>query len=261
MINDQDFSLLELYLDGTLTGDSKITFEVRLQNEEDLRNYLSFMMETDKALEAFDKEQKMKEWKEIIQSEVREGDMDIVQPTLIRQLSTVYRSNTVRYVMSIAAMMMLFVAIYLMVPNSSTSPDQLASVYWNKTAHFSPDTNRGATPQPIENTIEKIYELHEQGEYATALNNINQLAAPDERTTLLKGSCYYHLGEIDNAIQAFQQIVQLKNSYAEDEAKWYLALSYLSKGDLANGQKELEEIAGQKLWNHQFAVQLLEEIR
>ncbi len=261
MINDQDFSLLELYLDGTLTEDSKITFEVRLQNEEDLRNYLSFMIETDKALETFDKEQKIEEWKEIIQSEVGEEDMDIAQPAIVRQLSTVYRSNTARYVMSIAAMMMLFVAIYLMVPSSSTAPDQLASVYWNKTAHFSPDTNRGATPQPIESTIEKIYELHEQGEYAAALNGIKQLAAPDEKTTLLKGSCYYHIGEMDNAIQTFQQIVQLENSYAEDEAKWYLALSYLSKGDVAKGQKELEEIAVQNLWNHQFAAKLLKEIR
>ncbi|MEZ4886286.1 MAG: tetratricopeptide repeat protein [Chitinophagales bacterium] len=255
MINDKDFSLLESYLEGTMTGDAKISFEERLRKEEGLSEYLSLIIESDAFLKEFDKQQKIEEWKKIVQ----DTSPQTVEPT--KWLHTIRHNPIGKYAFRIAAMLLLFVAIYWFIPVSYNSPEQLASHYWSETANFSyADARRGDTPKNIENTVKKIYELHETGDYKAALNAIQELSVSDEKMTLLKGSCYYNLGETDSAIRTFQQIITLQNSYTEDEAKWYLALSYLKKGDGKMGIKELQEIIDRKLWNHKLAKVLLKKL-
>ena len=255
MINDNDFLLLESYVEKTLIGEAKISFEERLKQEDELQYYLTLMLESDIILEEFDKEQQIGEWKDFLQTEQTQ------HVTPVRKLQNIRNSRAGSYLLSIAAMLLLFVAIYFIVPSTSNSPEQLASQYWTETAHFSyADARRGDTPITIENTTKKIYELHKTGNYDTALSTIEELSVSDEKMTLLKGSCYYNMGQVDNAIYTFRQITSLQNSYIEDEAKWYLALSYLKKGDIKMSKQELQEIINKKSWNYKLAQKLLNEI-
>ena len=254
MINDKDFLLIEAYVGGTLEGESKTSFEKRLRQEKELNKYLSLVLESDLFLEEFDKQQKIQEWTALLHERP-------TKPSFIKTLASVRHSRAGRYALSMAAMLLIFLTVYVWLPFSNPSPDQLASQYWSKTAHFSyAEAQRGDTPKTLEKTTKKIYDLHAEGEYRTALQEIEELSVTDEKLTLLKGSCYYNLDEIDNAINAFKQITQLQNSYTEDEAKWYLALCYLKKGNMEEGKKELQRIVANKGWNYKHANILLKEI-
>lgn len=258
MINDKDFALVESYLEGDLTEEAKTLFEKRLKEEEELQKYLALIIESDRFLEGFNKEQKIEEWKEVLQ---KESILDSKKEfSFLAPLKNIKHSQLGRYALSIAAMLLVFVTIYLLIP-SNNSPEQLASHYWTETAQFSyADARRGDTPKTIENTTKKIYTLHKTGYYEEALKAIEELSVPDEKMILLKGSCYYNMDEIDKAVEAFQQITTLQNSYTEDEAKWYLALCYLKKGNVEKGKKELQEIIVKKRWNHKYATKILKEI-
>ncbi len=257
MINDNDFSLIESYLDGSLTGNDRISFEKRIRAEEELKESLSLMIEMDIVLHEFDKNQQIEEWKNIIATE------PLPKPTIIRRLVDIRHSQVGQYALSIAAMLLLFVAIYFLVPTSTNSPEQLANHYWSETAQFSySNVSRGENLETVvEDTLEDIYNLHKTGNYTATLKAIEALPTLDEKTILLKGSCYYNTDQIDNAITIFQKIVTSPNNYSVDEAKWYLALSYLKKGKTEKAQKELQEIVDKKLWNNVSAGELLKEIQ
>ncbi|MFK7908298.1 MAG: tol-pal system YbgF family protein [Chitinophagales bacterium] len=256
MINDSDFSLIESYLDGTLAKNDRASFEKRIRVEDELKESLSLMMEMDIVLEEFDKNQQIEEWKNIITTE------PLPQPTLIRRLSTIRHTQAGQYALSIAAMLLLFVAIYFLVPNPANSPQQLANHYWSETAQFSySNISRGENSEVVENSLEDIYTLHKTGDYTATLKAIEALPTLDEKAILLKGSCYYNTNQADKAILAFQEITASPNNYSVDEAKWYLALSYLKKGDTKQAQKKLQEIVNQKLWNNVSASKLLKKIQ
>ena len=258
MITDRDFSLLESYLDEILTGEAKTSFEDRLRNEEDLAEQLSLMVETNILLEDFDKHQKIEEWKEIIQTE----SISIHQTGSIRWLSNIHQNRTVQYALSLAAMLVIGVALYFILPTTSASPEQLASHYWSETAHFSyADTSRGNNSETTEQeVIQQIYNLHKTGNYTKAIDAIEKLPSTDSKMNLLKGSSYYNANKLEEAIHTFQQIADLPNHYLKEEAKWFLALSYLKKQDIENSKKELQGIVKQRLWNHALAKELLKEI-
>ncbi len=257
MINDKDFLLIESYLEDTLTEDAKTSFEERLSTEKELNKYLSLVIESNLFLEEFDKQQKIEEWTGILQAEP-----ELNKPfTVIKTLANVKHSQFGRYVLSIAALLLIFITVYIFAPISNPSPDQLASQYWSETAQFSyAEARRGGMPKTIERTTKRIYDLHEAGDYEAALQAIDEFSVSDEKMTLLKGSCYYNMGKIEEAIHTFQQITTLQNSYTEDEAKWYLALCYLKSGDTQKGMKELHEIIAKKRWNYKQATALLREM-
>jgi len=256
MINDTDFSLIESYLEGTLTGDDRISFEKRIRAEEELKESLSLMLEMDVVLQEFDKNQQIEEWKNIIATE------PLPQLTIIKRLSNIRHTQAGQYALSMAAMLLLFVAIYFLVPTSTSSPEQLASQYWSETAHFSyANVSRGENHEAVENSLEDIYSLHKTGDYAATLKAIEVLPTLDEKTILLKGSCYYNTNQTEKAILTFQEITASPDNYSIDEAKWYLALSYLKKGNTKEAQEQLQEIVNQKLWNNVSASKLLKEIQ
>lgn len=74
------------------------------------------------------------------------------------------------------------------------------------------------------------YAAYEQGEYATAISHLNLLLKTQPKNSgayLYIGLCHLELRECPQAIEAFNQVLALKNPHYSDDAEWYLALTYL----------------------------------
>ena len=106
--------------------------------------------------------------------------------------------------------------------------------------------------------LKSAYEAFDQKKYSKTLEILNELSPETNEVILLKGATYFQQKDSEKAIENFQKIDSQTSE--NDEAKWYLALSYLQKNDIENARPILESIIQKKTWQHQKADEILREL-
>ena len=98
-------------------------------------------------------------------------------------------------------------------------------------------------------------------EYASALPLLKQLLAKHPEESNLKiacGNAHLAIGQTEEAILHFESIIQIDDPLFSDQARWYLALSYLKKGQVSKTKELLTQLAkDSKADFHKEAVRLL----
>ncbi|GAA0188305.1 hypothetical protein GCM10009122_46250 [Fulvivirga kasyanovii] len=136
--------------------------------------------------------------------------------------------------------------------------------------------------QPISNQFEEFYELYpavtiQRGEgdevnkalqlyseekYQEAANELTSLASADQPTYYLYlGNCYLQLGQSQNAIAAFETLIEVSNdSILTQHSQWYLALAYLQSNEPESLKALLHKIIDQQGMYTELASKLLNKI-
>ncbi len=140
-----------------------------------------------------------------------------------------------------ASVLILIFAISPLFKPKSVNPSELF------VTHFRPaeDIVLAGTRGTGDDLDRQAYEAYRLGNYAEALEIFeSQIEDSPYRLTDLfyLGNCYLTEGRWQEASQAFDEVIRARTSLAED-AKWYLALSYLQLNRLDEAQGLLEEIA------------------
>ena len=115
---------------------------------------------------------------------------------------------------------------------------------------------------PYDEYIRKTLRYFNKGNYKKALSRFETVikSYPDDINALFYGGlCYYNLGNNENAIEYFQKTAIHTYSNFDEEALWFLALSYrnLKLYDKAKGI--LKEISASKGFYAKQAANLLEK--
>lgn len=90
-------------------------------------------------------------------------------------------------------------------------------------------------PEEIRSLYHRAHQAIYRGDYKFAgrlLAEIEDLRPGEERTSHMRGLCHFHQGEIDQAIEYFQQALQLKE---EPSNHFYLGLCFEKKNSLQEG--------------------------
>lgn len=130
------------------------------------------------------------------------------------------------------------------------------------TKHFELPTNQ--TKMSLDNNptdFDKANKAYKNGNYKESIMLYNESLAenPDNAQTLLyKGGAELAINQTKDATQTFQKLVQNKN-YA-DIANWYLALTYLKKGDTEKTKSYLKLISLEDKTYYDKAEELLKEL-
>ena len=107
------------------------------------------------------------------------------------------------------------------------------------------------------NDTEKLMYLYEAGDYAAAIP-LMEAHHNTAQWDFYLGISYLAEKQTNKAIDRFLNID--KNSDFYSQAKWYLALSYVKKGEMEEANTLLKEIVTAKSFQYQNAALLLEEI-
>ena len=118
-------------------------------------------------------------------------------------------------------------------------------------------TVRGAKDEDTTRLAE-AFRAYDQNQFAKAGQYFGSL--PKDATTLLySGNCYLAEKKFDEAAKAFQELLAEYDIF-DEQAEWFLALSYLGKNDMTNSIQSLNQIIKRKASYSSRATKLLSDL-
>jgi tetratricopeptide (TPR) repeat protein len=248
-IPDTHLNLIERYLADTLSPTDREAFEMRLENEPNLKEQLSLYEQAREAVDLYAEAQlKAKFRDQYFADKQTERKEKKVKPLFARPLYWVA-----------AAAVVLLAALFIARPwSSSLSPEQLYAANYEL-----PSLNvRG----DAETRLDSATLLMGAGGFAEALPILQDLAKDslfDRRPAAWyrAGLCQMELNNFEEAIDALARVPETTSLV--HSSRWYMALSNLRMGQIEESQAQLqlilEKSRDQEL--KEKAGSLLEELR
>jgi len=218
------------HLDKSLQGEGSPEMELQISNDpEAAREWNYLLLAVDAIQEAGLQEQVV-----TIKNEWKAQQTTMVKPTggIVRQIS--------RNMAKIAAILVLVAggaAFYKYVTISS------GSLYNKYYSSYDLNTSRGAGNA---DAVEKAYQAKDWHAVLSAFNATKR----DNKMDFLAGVADLELKKYDDAIEHFEQVIavnaQSGSDYFQDEAQYYLAISWLAKDKVNEALPILEKIRANK---------------
>jgi len=246
---------LDKYIQGELTGNDLKEFEALLEKDEVLKQKADFHQYADTVLhdklgeankidpalksiienlgDKYFVEEEITNEKEIIQEE------KVAKPSIIKRLLPFATSAA-------AAALLLFLSL----PNQFDRHFDLLKV------------KNSQSSTTISNDFEKANERYKSKNYKDAIFLYDKSLTENSNNPYAlqyKGCAEMELDQIDKAINTFQQLATQHIDF-KDLANWYLALSYLKKGEEQKAKNTLKFISKDDKEYYEKAQQLLKEL-
>ncbi len=216
------------YLDGELTGAEKINMEQQLAADKTLQNEMDSLKSTREAVKLSGLQQKV--------ADIHVKMMEEMQPPVKKINST---RKILRYSMAVAASLVLLVGGYMAYNFSNLSSSKIfASNYQS----FELSNVRDADSQQI-SSLEKAYR---QKKYKEVIELQVQNNIKSVREIFLAAMSYIELENNVRAIDEFKKVITgnkvAQTSLLNDEAEYYLALTYIRNKDFGLALNLLRKI-------------------
>ncbi len=222
--------LLDRFFKGKLTEDEKLRFESLLQSNEDLREEFEFQQAAHEAI-VRNKHRELKDYLQEVDMEMRE------------ETKTVKMSHW-KPIWKIAAVLLLLVCSTVLILKLIETEDS-GAVSQSFISYYSPYPNvvspitRGEDFNP-EDLEKAAFIAYESGNYGLSDSLFTRiLPYQTDYIQFYKGISKFELGEYDSAIHYFDNYLYSDGTQLRDQAKWYMALSFLVKGDTTKGKEEM----------------------
>ncbi|WP_163717942.1 tetratricopeptide repeat protein [Mangrovibacterium lignilyticum] len=227
---------IDQFLNMELSEDELASFESELSNNPDLVAELELFKEIDSALEEKDvmglRDKLDRISKDIIKEKRKERSFIARIP------------NSRIAVATIAASLILLISI-----TSLLSRHQVANERELYSEFFRPYEATGIFRSNNSNLDSKIsIALHKYNEanYAEAVQLFNEVLQSDSSNPVgnfYQGMSYQGLGEFNQAISSYNEVIKAKNNLFMEQAEWYTALCYLQNDNRRKAFKQLQRIA------------------
>jgi len=147
--------------------------------------------------------------------------------------------RTLRYVLSIAASILLLVVGYMGYQFINLSAEKL---YSSNYAHYDLSATRGAAPESV-TAADKAYQ---EGNYREVVRLAATGTDQSSRSYFLAGASALELKDYTGAVSYFNKVLELNRTTGEkkfnDDAEYYLALTYIRTRDLDYALELLNKI-------------------
>lgn len=218
-LNDQDFLEIESYIRKELPSEQAVSFEKKLLDnpafakaykvEKDIHDSISFV-----------EQQKLK------------GRLNKIHEDIFPENQAIERkitSSRRRWAPLAAAVLVgVIIAAFFLFPQGQSSQQLMADFY--EKPSFAPE--RGVSD------FADIQKAYQEDDFQQTITLISQSDNPSLQ--LYKGIAHLELGEYDDAQSIFSSLQA--NTNINDQATWYLALTFLKMDDKEASKKELEKL-------------------
>lgn len=155
--------------------------------------------------------------------------------------------NLVKWMVRIAASVILIISAWFMYQYSSTNSSTLYSEIYQP---YSINTDRGVGEIKTHNMVQEF----KQNNYSAVIKIFESLASTNNREKFLAGYAYHQAGNYQQSLLVFQQILSYNQKtntrLYNDEAEFYSGLSYLKLRNTSSAADIFESI--RKNPNHTF---------
>ena len=168
---------------------------------------------------------------------------------LIEDLNEIHRESPAEYSKSgprkllwaAAAVVLLFFlawVVYDMLFDEGKDPQTLYAEYYE--VYPALDQKRDANAESDE--LNQALASYRKGEYRKALNGFQKSFSTPVASDFYSGICFMELQKPDSAIYFLSLVVDEGDNLLMNQAQWYLALSYLSQGEVESAILILNKI-------------------
>ena len=260
---------IERYLDGNLTGEEKADFERQMKADSQLaddveayrainfaianKDYAELKNDLVKAKKLisdvranlqvnYEVETEKSEPEVSVQRQSsRENETDV---SLIDQLLNwlIPTQPAFRLALAVAVIAVLLIPAYMVFMGGSANHEQLFA------ENFAPypdviSSSRGESDEPLDGLLEAM-QSYENKNYSGALIHFNDFLNTNPTyydALFYRGVTNLQLGNIEQAASDLESVMD-NNRTLENQAKWYLALLHLKKGEVSEASEVLKEI-------------------
>ncbi|HTQ27720.1 MAG TPA: tetratricopeptide repeat protein [Puia sp.] len=222
------------YLDSSLQGAAPITVAQLIREDQDMAaTWLNLQLSVDIIREAGLRERVARIRRQYEQNRSASG-----KPAVVRRLNY-------KLLFRAAACVILLAGAAILYKYSTTTPEMLYSKYYTT---YDLGTSRG------EGHAEAMERAYRQKQWEVVLSLQASSKETDNKTLFLSGMAAMELKKYNQAIEDFQQVLnrnlQTRDTYFQDEAEYYLAMSYLASQQTDQAITILTKIRADK--NHLF---------
>jgi TolA-binding protein len=247
--NLHDIDLIQRYLDRSLTDIEKANLEERLKNEPVLKTMYLEHQQLIKGIRYSYLQTKLQQ--------LRALENTLPQLAAEKKGKRVWLVTYWKQAAAIAATVAFF-AIGFVLWNRPATPQELYAEHFKVYPNvFEPITRGEVNPS----TRMEAFAAYEAGNYSQAAALFTNLLAEKEEAGMLMllGNCNLVLG---NTAEARSQFIRLINDFddLDNQAKWYLGLSYLKDGDVKTAQLIFQELSNSEYSYAARAKKLLNKI-
>ncbi len=236
---------IELYLEGQLSGDELTEFKEAQDTDPEFAKMTEDYKLAMRSVEEFGKQELKKQLRQIHIEEIK-ASPKFGQRELFR-----YAAIFIGFLIVSAPFLYTY---FTSNPNYQKLYDNNFSLY--------PDiiSQRGETQNLMLEEAMSYYKNKDFENAAVLFHNLDVQELPFAKAIKLYSGISY-LGSGDNILaeDVFVGIINDNDNPFDGQAKWYLALSYLSRENIDEAVPLLDEIVGNKSYNHARAKKILKE--
>ncbi len=256
--------LIERYFENDLSSDELAAFQKRLSNDPDFAKAFQLERELMEGIEAFGNEQLRKQL-EMIHSE-ETGEVETTDeeedepPSFVSPFDPeLVGGKMVKMVgrkwWLAAAVLILGLVARVLFWESNPTPQQLYAIYAVHEFNF---TEMGTSEELLSNA-EGLLKAEKYEESLPVLDTYLEANQNDKEVMKAKGIALLETGKYEEALDIFREVGQASPIF-ENEANWYIALTYLKQGKIKNCKKALSAISATSP-KHKDANKLLEYLK
>jgi tetratricopeptide (TPR) repeat protein len=247
-----DINLVHRYLERELTEAERRDFELRLQQDSALKSMMIEHKQLIYGIRYSHLQQKIQQLKAL------EGT--IAHAELPKEAKQRWLVPSWKRVAAIAASVVLVISVFVYFFTGKQTPEELYALHFEAYPNvFEPVVRDGTLPAATARA--QAFAAYEEGNYAVAVSIFKDLLKKKEEAGILMllGNSYLELG---NTQEARNQFIKLINNYQEfdEQAKWYLGLSYLKDGDSKKAELILKELSNSEYNYAERAKDVLKKI-
>ncbi|MEM7660079.1 MAG: tetratricopeptide repeat protein [Bacteroidota bacterium] len=257
-MDQETYELVKSYLRGELTEEARTTFENRMEQDPVFSDEVSAYGKMLYAIDAYGDQLLDQQLKE-------QGKALFAKKTSEASAEPEARSGRIVgfqrwYAVALAACLVILVAIFLPRLSRPATAEELYSLYFSDPKAYGV---RDGGPQ--EQNWSSAMSSYEEARYPEAISTFQEML--ESNTTDRRSEAWLYIGlshlkqdEHEAALQAFEQVSDTSKQI--DLADWYIALSYLAKGEVETARSQVETIVN-SIHRHEKkeeAIELLSKI-
>lgn len=222
--------LLDRFFKGSLTADEKLMLKDLLRSDAEFREEFELQQSIREAV-IRSKHTELKAFLGEVEGELASGQK-------------VQKIHPYSYLWKVAAGLALLVAATLLILNLTENRDSAPAMdsflaYYTAYPNVVSPITRGEELNP-EDLEKAAFIAYENKNYSLSDSLFTKiLSYQTDYIQFYKGIAKFELGQYDSAIHYFDNYLYSDGTQLRDQAKWYMALAYLVKGDTLKGKEEM----------------------
>jgi len=254
-LKENDIVMIEKYLGGMMEGPERQAFDQRIKSDPEFQQWVAQMESMVSGIKYAGRKEMANRLAEL-EATLPEVELEETNPVVE------LKPRKYRHWAAVAAglAVVLISSLFLLNYNSGQTDQDLFSAYYEP---YSGDLSRSGT-EDLNDKRERAYYAYGLGQYEVAIPLFEEIIGqePSSKLRFYLGNAYLSQGEGLKAAKEFEEVLRDNDYPLQEQAQWYLALSYLNSRNVEMARASLQEIVqDQESFYNQKAREVLDQIK